>query len=348
MNARKTYFIVATVLFTFFAVHTNFGQRVKVSIVTDEAELVLKTLRKLSDGRTLSDSDLRPIFESEGYRRLKAREHSMGRKFEDADFRVFLESEELAARKEGLQKILEEWKKADVAGIGRSVLKYLPASATIKAKIYPVIKPATNSFVFDLQNDPAIFLYLDENLTRPKFENTLAHELHHIGFGTACPTAEAKLAEKQLSEGEKKVLRWTGAFGEGFAMLAAAGGPDLHPHAESSGEDRARWDRDMENFGADLLKVQAFFGGLLSGKLSDKEEIERARSFYGIQGPWYTVGWKMAVVIEEELGRPALIDCFCDGRKLLPAYNRAAEIREKKTGEKLARWDPAVFVGPRQ
>jgi len=38
---------------------------------------------------------------------------------------------------------------------------------------------------------------------------------------------------------------WIGAFGEGFAMLAAAGGPAIHPHAVSSPEERARWDKDV-------------------------------------------------------------------------------------------------------
>ena len=345
MNARKVYIFAAALLLAFFAAEAGHAQRVKVTIITDEADLVLKALDKLSSGKALSESDIKPIYESEGYRRLKAREHSLGRKFEDTDFRIFLENNQLAARRERLRKTLADWKRTDVEAIGRSVLEYLPASAEITAKIYPVIKPATNSFVFDLHNDPAIFLYLDENISREKFANTLAHELHHIGFGTACPTGDEEAASEKLSEGEREVLRWTGAFGEGFAMLAAAGGPGVHPHEVSSDEERARWDHDVANFGTDLLKVQSFFSDLLAGKLSEEEEINNARSFYGIQGPWYTVGWKMAVVIEEELGRPALIDCFCDGRKLLPSYNRAADSREKRTGEKLARWDPNVFIG---
>jgi hypothetical protein len=242
-----------------------------------------------------------------------------------------------------LRKTLSKWMETNVENIGKSVLRYLPDSARIKAKIYPVIKPATNSFVFDLDRDPAIFLYLDENLSREKFENTLAHELHHIGFGTACPPADAEKEIDALPEGKRKVLRWTGAFGEGFAMLAAAGGPGIHPHEASEESERSRWDSDVVNFDSDLLKVQSFFLDLLAGKLSEREEIALARSFYGIQGPWYTVGWKMAVVIEEESGRPALIDCFCDGRKLLPAFNKAAAARNRRTGEELTRWDQKLL-----
>ncbi len=30
-------------------------------------------------------------------------------------------------------------------------------------------------------------------------------------------------------------------------------------------------------------------------------------SYFGVQGPWYTVGWQMAVIIEKQLGRERLI-----------------------------------------
>lgn len=72
----------------------------------------------------------------------------------------------------------------------QAALDYLPKEAYIRAKIYPVIKPRENSFVFDLKNEQAIFLYLDPTKSASKFENTLAHELHHIGYGTSCPRQE--------------------------------------------------------------------------------------------------------------------------------------------------------------
>ena len=51
-------------------------------------------------------------------------------------------------------------------------------------------------------------------------------------------------------------------MGEGFAMLAAAGGPDIHPHAVSDAKERARWDHDLANFNEDLKKVESFFSML--------------------------------------------------------------------------------------
>ena len=102
-------------------------------------------------------------------------------------------------------------------------------------------------------------------------------------------------------------LKLVGAFGEGFAMLAAAGGPDVHPHAVSGADERARWDKDVANFDADLKKVEQFLLDMLDGKLSEEEIQKIGFSFFGIQGPWYTVGWKMSVVIEKTYGRARLI-----------------------------------------
>ena len=63
----------------------------------------------------------------------------------------------------------------------------------------------------------------------------------------------------------------------------------------------------------------------VDGKYSSRDAIdEKARSFYGKQGPWYTVGYKVDVTIERELGRPTLISVLCDKRQYLRTYNEAA------------------------
>ena len=177
--------------------------------------------------------------------------------------------------------------------------------------------------MFDVTGDPAIFLYLDPAVSRAKFENTLAHELHHIGYGSTCPRKDTLDQINELRANAQTVIKWISAFGEGFAMLAAAGGPDIHPHAVSSPEEHARWDKDMVNFDKDLIKLDVFFNRILRGKLTEDEIQKTAFSFFGTQGPWYTVGWKMAVLIEKTYGRDKLIECMCDQRLLLPTYNQA-------------------------
>jgi Putative zinc dependent peptidase (DUF5700) len=314
---------------------------VNVTLVTDEAEAVLAILNKKKAGETIADADWQRVFQSEGYVRLKQRETSMKRPFEDTAFKTFALSDELAARLPALEETLARWRKADVTRAAHLALAYLPKDANIRAKIYPVIKPRENSFVFDVGNDPAIFLYLDPAVTREKFENTLAHELHHIGYGSTCPRKDVEAEIEKLTPNAQRVVGWIGAFGEGFAMLAAAGDPDVHPHAVSRAEERARWDKDMANFNDDLKKVDSFFNEILEDKLTAEEIREKGFSFFGVQGPWYTVGWRMSVLIEKTYGRAKLIECMCDQRLLLTTYNQAARYNRNSRAP-LALWSPAV------
>lgn len=121
------------------------------------------------------------------------------------------------------------------------------------------------------------------------------HELHHIGFSSCDRVLEANLAK--LPPPVREANEWVGAFGEGFAMLAAAGDPDRHPHAASKAETRARWDRDMARFDEDLKQVEAFLLDVAEGRLKGQAVAERGMSFFGEQGAWYTVGWRMASTI---------------------------------------------------
>jgi hypothetical protein len=317
---------------------------VSVHLITDEAEAVLAVLAKKRAAQTITDDDWRRVFASEGYTRLKRREHAMQRSFEDDDFKKFVLSDQIAAREPSLAATLARWKLADVSRSARLALRYLPPGAHITAKIYPVIKPRENSFVFDLDTDPAIFLYLDPEVNRAKFENTLAHELHHIGYGTVCPTRQTTDEIARLPQNLQTVLKYTRAFGEGFAMLAASGGANRHPHAVSDAKERARWDADMKNFDSDLKRVEKFFLDVLASRLSEEQIDEQASSFYGVQGPWYTVGWKMCVLIEKTFGRRALVETMCDPRKLFATYNRAAALHNRRSREKLATWSESLVV----
>ncbi len=340
MRRVRFYFFIAVIFFVF-----NFqiaAKQIDVKIVSDEARYVLEVLKKRKTNQTITDADWRKIFESEGYIRLKKRELSLNRPFEDEEFKKFVLSDDLLKRYELLKSTLLNWEKANVKNSAIAALNYLPKDAVIRAKIYPVIKPRDNSFVFEIKENPAIFLYLDPNVTRAQFENTLAHELHHIGFGTTCPRSETEADVKKLTEEKQAVLRWTGAFGEGLAMLAAAGDADTHPHRFSKAEDRMRWDADVKNFDENRKKVEMFFEDVLDKKITGDKITETAFSFFGVQGAWYTVGWRMSFVIEKIFGREKLIEVFCDQRKLLKTYNEAVRKYNAETGENLSLWSESL------
>lgn len=157
-----------------------------IDMITDEADAVLHIAGKKGQGVT--EANWQRLFSSEGYIRLKKRETQMGRPFEEADFRAFVLSDDLAKRAPDLARTLGLWKGVDTTKAVFRALTYLPEGSRIRAKVYPVIKPRDNSFVFEVKTDPAIFLYLDPAVPPEKLENTLAHELHHIGFGGSCPS----------------------------------------------------------------------------------------------------------------------------------------------------------------
>jgi hypothetical protein len=332
-------FSVPSTVFT----QTTTTSALDVRLVNDEAEAVLSILAKHAAQQPITEADWQRVFASEGYVRLKQREASMKRPFEEDEFRAFVLSDKLATQQQALADTLAKWSQADMTRAGRLAQAYLPKGARIRAKIYPVIKPRENSFVFDVKGDPAIFLYLDPTASREKFENTLAHELHHIGHSSSCPSEAVAREIAAMPLNPQGVIKLIGVFGEGFAMLAAAGGPVIHPHAVSSAEDRARWDRDVANFNADLKTVEGFFLKILENQLSQEEIQKTASSFLGVQGPWYTVGWQMSVVIERAFGRGKLNECICDQRKLLPTYNQAAAKLNRKSRQPLAVWSDSLL-----
>lgn len=317
--------------------------RIQLQLDPSEAEAVLSILAKEAAGTAPTDADWKRLFETEPYIRLKKREESFHRGFTDDEFKKFVLSAELGAKAAALRQTLEKWKQADLQASARRVLNYLPDQAVIKAKVFPVIKPVTNSFVFESQTNPAIFLYLDPQEPTAKFENTVAHELHHIGYASISSLADEK--QNDVPRNAKPAVEWMGAFGEGFAMLAAAGGPDVDPHAASSPEEHARWDHDLANFNTDLGALQQFFFDVVDQKLTTKEKIDqKAYSFFGdAQGPWYTVGYKMAMVVESRFGRKVLIECMLDPRELLTRYNQAATEINEHDPKKLALWSPDLL-----
>ena len=316
---------------------------VQLAIDTSEVEAALRILHKERAKAHIDEADWRQLFETAPYQSLKAREAAIGVPFTDADFETFLLSAEAVARMEEWKETLAEMKRSDLGAVGRHVLEWLPEGATIRAHVYPEIKPRGNSFVWSKPGgEPAIFLYLARQ-TRDKFENTVAHECHHIGLRSLSSRQDAVRAA--VAPKVATTMEWMSAFGEGEAMLAAAGSSERHPHWEDDALARARWDGDMMRFVSDLAALETFFTDILDGKLEGDEAIgRRAAPFWGdAQGAWYTVGYEMAALVEKRFGREAFLECLVDPRQLLVRYNAiAAEANAK--GAKLATWSPAFLA----
>ena len=320
------------------ATPTPAGSPLDVVMDTAEADAVLAILARYESGRPARRADWDGLFQTAGYRRLVAREKAMKRPLSNAEFETFVLSQNKPLDRTSLSAALERWKSVDVTRAGQKALVYLPPGAHIHATIFPVIKPASNSFVFD-KPAPSIFLALDPNVSPEKLANTLVHELHHIGFASACPPPEVSAEAERLPPAPEQALRWLTAFGEGFAMLAAAGNVDTHPHQVSPPADRNRWDADMKNVDRDLETLDVFFRDILEKRVSADQARERGFAFFGVQGPWYTVGYQMATTIERAFGRREMIQCFCDARRLPGVYNQAAD----KLHQGDARWSRSLI-----
>ena len=317
----------------------------QVRIMTDEADAALAILDERVRTGAVKPESWDRLWKSEGFVRLKKRQESFGAKDVEKDFRDFLTSAEPLSHVRELRQALETWKHLDITAAARRAGAYLSPGLPLRATIYPVIKKSGNSFVFELATNPAMFLYVDPKIGPAKLENTLAHELHHVGIA-GCPKPPDF---DRLSAAQKTAFDDLGAFGEGLAVLAAAGGPDVHPHATDDAEDWLVWERDVASFNTDLRRLETFFRDLLAGRLMGEEANRRLFSFINAegvpQGPFYTVGWKMAAMIERARGREALVKTLCDPRALLIAYNELAAAHPRSDGEGLATWSPDFLAG---
>ena len=323
---------------------------VEVRVVLDQADAVIAILEKRARGLEPGESDWQRLEESEGYTRLQRRQESFGAEDFRERFREFVLSDEALERLTELRGALVKWRSIDVTAAGAQALAYLPGGSRVHATIYPVIKRTPNSFVFELDTDPAIFMYVDPERSAGVLENTLAHELHHVG-GAACPQPDGL---DSLAPAAQRVVSWLSAFGEGMAMLAAAGGPDVHPHADSEPDAWAVWERDVANFADDLPRIERFFQQILAGDLSEDEQRARLFSFINTdevpQGAFYTVGWKMAALVERVQGREVVVRAVCDPRVLLGAYNEVAASYPRSDSGSLPLWSEgflAAIASPR-
>ena len=315
-----------------------------IRLVTDQADALLKILDKRNRRQPIDQSDWQVLFKSDGFRRLADREAFMNVPIDKADFKDFATSDALLQQASELRASLDLYSQINLESLVEKTRAYLPPEANLRGTIYPVIKPKPNSFIYELRTDPAIFLAVKPWQRLAKLENTLIHELHHWGL------ASCHADEESLEDGpdEEKPLRFAryvlSAFGEGFAMLAAAGGPEAHPHLTSTADEREEWDRSMSGFDDDLKKLEGFLLDVLNGNYETQEALfESAMAFFGVvQGPWYTVDWKMAQAIELHRGKETLMECMHDPRRLIVLFNEIANERPQDM-ETSATWSTELL-----
>lgn len=309
-----------------------------VVLELDEAEAALAILEAQAGGVEPAADLWTRLWRSNGYRRLFAREASMGRDAGFADaLRAWLLDPSTVAKTAEYRAAVQRWREFNALRAAARAKAYLPAGIELRATLYPVVKHTRNSFVFDLNGDPSIFMTVDPAHSAVYTEAVMTHELHHVGLAR-CPEPDDHAT---LTAAQQKTFDWLGVFGEGLAVLATAGDPFRHPHYYSDASEYLTWERDVANIAADVRRMEDFFLAVLDGALAEGEQRRQAFAFIATehvpQGPAYTLGWKMAAVVERRYGRDALLTALCDPRELLRLYNgAAAEVAAEN--ESLPRW----------
>lgn len=310
-----------------------------VRIERDALNAAFAILTDRKNGRSIAPERWTTLFASNGYRKLAERETAMGRTFTEDGFRAFLMSDTLLARYEELERAARAWSTMNVEEAARYARSYLPTGTQILTTVYPLIKPVTNSFVHrSTDGTMGIFMYLDTQAPAAELRTTLSHELHHIGLATACTEREIAQTDPAL----RTLLIRLGAFGEGIAMLAAAGAPTINPNIDSRQQRLAEWNASISDL-TGFRDIETYIRDVRDKRITDPDSITRKSfDFYGNQGPWYTVGWTMASSVERAFGRPHLIPLLCDPVALMRSYNEAAP-RLGVHGRQLPRWSEDVL-----
>lgn len=317
-----------------------------LKVEVGQAQAVLALADTSMRGGHIGADDWQRLETSPAYVRWTERQRGIGFPVDKAAFRNFVQSTDLRDQLEPLRAKVGEWSALDPSTAGTLAAAYLPAGTQLRATVYPLIKASKNTFVYDLQGDPAIFFSIDTSETAPAFTNTLAHELHHVGVATACAGDEEVTAGGR----SEAVLKWLSAFSEGRAMLAAAGGPDSHPHATSPADAIGQWERDLGKAAGDAPGLEAFFAALMDESLGEDAATRRGMAFINDkerpQGPFYTVGWLMAATVEQEFGRDRLVAGTCAPERLLLDYDDALRQRELRGIDvtRLPRWSAGFLV----
>lgn len=304
--------------------------RLDLALEPDQARAVLAILTARAAGQAVPDSLWERLHAAEGYRRAMERERGMNELFgvdrgiDDHSFREWALSDAALEDLAGRQDALAAWETVDLEGAGARALAYLPSRARLKGTIYPLVRQQQNSFIWEAgTDDPAIFMYVEPGRGADELEHILAHELHHIGGAGACPDAPSPVTPEGA-----EARRWLTGFGEGIAVLAAAGGPDGDTHPHDPQDARDAWAARLDSLHQDMAELEEFFTAILDGRLTGDDAGRRGMTFLSRPGSpqaaFYTVGWHMAATIERERGRESVIAAVCDPVRLLLDYQNVA------------------------
>ena len=223
-------------------------------------------------------------------------------------------------------KVLERLKKYDIAGEALKLAgECLPDINLDDIKIefiffgHSLAFSVENMCVYDflqLPVDKKGNIYISEVI------QTLAHEIHHLGF--------KRIANNKMNgvvNTEKLSLIW---------MLSTEGIPTFYIDKpfEKINEFKKRkdilykriasdWEKHRENLKGLYIEAENDISLALKGKLSLSAINWKWNE--GVKGAVYVLGSDMVSVIDEFLGKDAVMDVMADYRKLIKIYNNAVK-----------------------
>ena len=297
--------------------------------------LMLSFLRNVKTGRATSE-DIDRIMEDESYQLMMHHYHLPKERMkivlqslaacdppqEGVESLVYESLMRDMSRMEEIESFLNEietrWNKI-VFESTKAALEYLPEGTTIQAKIHFIFGGHSDAYTVGEENIVLNISMFLGNLTY--IEMVLPHELHHMGLSSVVVSRPKPNTSKE----EKLRLLVGGTKGEGLAtyvMYQVMKTRKVELWSRTYRERMRQIDKHFHRIEGKLLEIN-------QGKDSVSKE-ELYEDFFSRMGIAYFVGCKMAEIIEDDLGRKALIDCMPKPpEEFFLSYNTAA----KKLGE---------------